>query len=327
MRSVSRPDIVVAHHADRPVRLEHGEHHVLDVRHAVLAQGLPQLVVRDARPLAVLLEDLPVVDEHDALAREQLGDASAPDAPPVDHPVPSDQHTGCYESARQTRVGSHHRVLDRVRDDEQQHQVERGHLAELTGAGESQPVEQGVPRSGQGCLKYEPSPCVPSDPKCRSIDGTEPSTDGHHRRETPHAARSGRGPIVAASRETTRFEQAPSRPRSGRRGLVFLGVRATYRFEGGLMRLTFHLAAAVAAALTVTTVAAAQKAMTGNGAPSGSHYNLNIIGVSHDKNPNMNGNGSGNVIFVDLGSKTGDAVTTKILLSQAADGVFDVLDK
>src|SRR5207248_10547214 len=93
------------------------------------------------------------------------------------------------------------------------------------------------------------------------------------------------------------------------------------------MRFTIHVAAAVAAALTVTTVAAAQKAMTGNGAPSGSHYNLNIIGVSHDKNPNMNGNGSGNVIFVDLGSRTGDAVTTKILLSQAAEGVFDVLDK
>src|SRR2546430_11127666 len=87
------------------------------------------------------------------------------------------------------------------------------------------------------------------------------------------------------------------------------------------MRFTFHLAAAVVAALSGTTVAAGQKAMTGNGAPSGSHYNLNIIGVSHDKNPNMNGNGSGNVIFVDLGSRTGDAVTTKILLSQAADGV------
>src|SRR5213079_3453371 len=66
---------------------------------------------------------------------------------------------------------------------------------------------------------------------------------------------------------------------------------------------------------------------TGNGAPSGSHFNLNIIGVSHDKNPNMNGNGAGNVIFVDLGTRTGDAVTTKILLSQAGDGVFDVLDK
>ncbi len=89
------------------------------------------------------------------------------------------------------------------------------------------------------------------------------------------------------------------------------------------MRFTFHLVAAIAA-LTATAVAAAQ---TGNGAPSGSHYNLNIIGVSHDKNPNMNGNGSGNVIFVDLGTRTGDAVTTKILLNQAADGVFEVLDK
>jgi len=90
------------------------------------------------------------------------------------------------------------------------------------------------------------------------------------------------------------------------------------------MRFTFHLAAAVAAALTTTAAAAAQ---TGNGAPSGSHFNLNIIGVSHDKNPNMNGNGSGNVIFVGLGTKSGVAVTTKILLSQAADGVFEVLDK
>src|SRR6266446_8742654 len=88
------------------------------------------------------------------------------------------------------------------------------------------------------------------------------------------------------------------------------------------MRFTFHLAAAVAAALTTTAAAAAQ---TGNGAPSGSHFNLNIIGVSHDKNPNMNG--GGNVIFVDLGTKSGVAVTTKILLSQAADGVFEVLDK
>src|SRR5712664_2369484 len=87
------------------------------------------------------------------------------------------------------------------------------------------------------------------------------------------------------------------------------------------MRFTFHLAAAVAAALT-TTAAAAQ---TGNGAPSGPHFNLNIICVSHDKTPNMNG--GGNVIFVDLGTKSGVAVTTKILLSQAADGVFEVLDK
>ena len=91
------------------------------------------------------------------------------------------------------------------------------------------------------------------------------------------------------------------------------------------MRLRFPLATAVAAAMTATAVAAAQQTTTGNGAPSGSHFNLNIIGVAHDKSPNMN-KGSGDVIFVGLGTSTG-AVTTKILLSQSADGVFEVLDK
>jgi hypothetical protein len=66
-------------------------------------------------------------------------------------------------------------------------------------------------------------------------------------------------------------------------------------------------------------------ASTGNGAPSGEHYNLNIIGVSHTKNGDLTG--GGNVIFVGLGTKTA-AVTTKILLEQSASaGVFAVLDK
>ena len=91
------------------------------------------------------------------------------------------------------------------------------------------------------------------------------------------------------------------------------------------MRFTFHIAATVLAAMTATVAAAAQKAATGNGAPSGSHFNLNIIGVSHGKSPNMN-KGSGDVIFVGLGTGS-DAVTTKILLSQAADSAFTVLDK
>ena len=91
------------------------------------------------------------------------------------------------------------------------------------------------------------------------------------------------------------------------------------------MRLRFHLAAALAAAATATAVAAAQKATTGNGAPSGAHFNLNIIGVSHGKSPNM-AKGGGDVIFVGLGTSS-DALTTKILLSQAADSTFEVLDK
>jgi hypothetical protein len=66
-------------------------------------------------------------------------------------------------------------------------------------------------------------------------------------------------------------------------------------------------------------------ALTGNGAPSGAHYNLNILGVSHAKSGDLTG--GGNVIFVGLGSKT-STVTTKILLEQSASaGVFEVLDK
>lgn len=67
-------------------------------------------------------------------------------------------------------------------------------------------------------------------------------------------------------------------------------------------------------------------ATTGNGAPSGTHYNLNIIGVPKAKSADMSTAG-GNVIFVGLGSKT-TPVSTKILLEQsAASGVFAVLDK
>jgi hypothetical protein len=68
-------------------------------------------------------------------------------------------------------------------------------------------------------------------------------------------------------------------------------------------------------------------ASTGNGAPSGAHYNLNIIGVSNPKSGDMTG--GGNVIFVSLGDKrTNTTVTTKILLEQSASaGLFEVIDK
>jgi hypothetical protein len=71
-------------------------------------------------------------------------------------------------------------------------------------------------------------------------------------------------------------------------------------------------------------VPALSTASTGNGAPSGEHYNLNIIAVPHAKSGDLTG--GGNVIFVGLGTKT-EAVTTKILLDQSATGVFEVTDK
>ena len=56
---------------------------------------------------------------------------------------------------------------------------------------------------------------------------------------------------------------------------------------------------------------------TGNGAPSGAHYTLNIIGVPKDKNPSFSG-GNGGRIFVKLWG-----TDTKIILTE---GPFDVTD-
>ena len=61
-------------------------------------------------------------------------------------------------------------------------------------------------------------------------------------------------------------------------------------------------------------------ALAGNGAPSGPHYNLNIIGVEKAKTADMTGSNR-HTIFVALG-KTGN-VMTKIYLTQ---GEFQVCD-
>ena len=73
--------------------------------------------------------------------------------------------------------------------------------------------------------------------------------------------------------------------------------------------------------LTVTVAASPALAQTGNGAPSGPHYNLNIIGVEKSKNPKLTGS-QRHTIFVALG-RTG-TVTSRIYLTPALD--FQVCD-
>ena len=63
------------------------------------------------------------------------------------------------------------------------------------------------------------------------------------------------------------------------------------------------------------------KATTGNDAPSGAHYTLNIIGAPKDKSPDFSG-GDGHRIFVALG-KTGAAANTRINLTVGDFGVLD----
>lgn len=58
-------------------------------------------------------------------------------------------------------------------------------------------------------------------------------------------------------------------------------------------------------------------ALAGNGAPTGAHYNLNIIGVAKGKTASMSGS-NGHVIFMPL------VGNSKILLSEGPD--FQVLD-
>jgi hypothetical protein len=76
--------------------------------------------------------------------------------------------------------------------------------------------------------------------------------------------------------------------------------------------------------LLVPTLAIAGQIETGNGCPSGAHYNLNIIGMANAKNVDpASVTSDGHRIFVALGSKDYTA-TTKISLVEGPD--FGVLD-
>ncbi|UCC81829.1 MAG: hypothetical protein JSW46_12555 [Gemmatimonadota bacterium] len=92
-----------------------------------------------------------------------------------------------------------------------------------------------------------------------------------------------------------------------------------------LSRLT--LLAAFVLSVSVPDVSFGQNGngnVTGNGAPSGPHYNLNIIGMSKDKDADMTGN-SGHRIFVRLGTrKPDDPVRTRISLREGE--TYQVVD-
>ena len=90
-----------------------------------------------------------------------------------------------------------------------------------------------------------------------------------------------------------------------------------------MKKLFFVLAAVTVASIT----GLAQPTTTGNGAPSGPHYDLNIIGVSNGKNPPLTGSDR-HTIFVPLVS---DQKTLDTDLASGADifltqGPFTVCD-
>ena len=106
----------------------------------------------------------------------------------------------------------------------------------------------------------------------------------------------------------------------------------------GAQRTTAAIQPTVVQSATTSTTTTASVTTTGNGAPSGTHYNLNIIGVPHDKTAAMNDN-NGHRIFVQLfGGQSATDISgkdfatlskvNKIMLvpDTAIPGTFNVLD-
>jgi hypothetical protein len=87
--------------------------------------------------------------------------------------------------------------------------------------------------------------------------------------------------------------------------------------KSGKMALGIVVVVAVLAAGAAVVLAG-----KGNEVPSGPHYNLNIIGMDKQKNPNIDC-GEGHRIFVQLGGGNKGRLTTRILLQE---GDFAVID-
>jgi hypothetical protein len=96
-------------------------------------------------------------------------------------------------------------------------------------------------------------------------------------------------------------------------------LNKTQIWRYGMKRYTWILVLGLLVALAIgqSSVAFGAQAETGNGAPSGAHYNLNLIGVPKAKTADMDNN-SGHRIFVKLEGNT------KIKLAEG--DTFQVLD-
>ena len=123
--------------------------------------------------------------------------------------------------------------------------------------------------------------------------------------------------------------------------LVALAIASAPAFVAGAYTVAPALSSGTATnrttASTKSSVSASSATTTGNGAPSGSHFNLNIIGVPKNKTADMTNN-DGHRIFVqlyggedatNLSGKNFSTLTktNKIFLQPApAGGSFQVLD-
>lgn len=90
---------------------------------------------------AGILDRLAVAEEERGLAHDQPPEEGDAAAPPADGDVYEGEGRGGDDPTGERVVAAGHRVLDRVRDDEDHDEIERCHLAELALAGQAQQHE------------------------------------------------------------------------------------------------------------------------------------------------------------------------------------------
>src|SRR5512147_2288316 len=115
---------------------------LLDARTPRLAQRGIELVSRDVRLIHHAVVELAVVDQHERVPLDERLGPLAPRGGERDRRVERDEGRRRYETAEDRVVAAVHRVLHGVREDEEEDEVERSELPDLSLAGEAEENEQ-----------------------------------------------------------------------------------------------------------------------------------------------------------------------------------------
>src|SRR6266571_82648 len=129
------------HDTDGTVLLENGEAHVRWLDDTRPAKRRVQILEGHALAREVIVQDATVVDEERRRRLEQPARALRAVGDLDDPPVQYQNDHGPDEPAEERVVRPDHRVLDDVRDQQQDDEVERRELADLTLAGEAERQE------------------------------------------------------------------------------------------------------------------------------------------------------------------------------------------
>jgi hypothetical protein len=144
-RPLDHPNVVLGRHrqdADLPVGLQEGFVHALGTGELVLVEGGQQLLRADTHPPHPRELHLPIDDQRDAMPLQRATQPRDPDAAVGEREVHAEQSAGGDQPAPERRVRTDHRVLDRVGDQQDQHEIRQRDLSELALPEQSQAREE-----------------------------------------------------------------------------------------------------------------------------------------------------------------------------------------